>query len=82
MLLMKSLARITIVVLLGSFLLTSGGCGSGSVPVDPQGGEKQKQARINAYGPAGYTKEKGAAGPGPTAESSQAAARRKANGGQ
>ncbi len=81
MLLMKSLARITIVVVLGGFLLTSGGCGSDNVPVDPEGGEKLKQARINAYGPAGYTKEKGASGPAPAAESSQAAARRKAMGG-
>ena len=52
-------ARIAILPALAALLL-AGGCGDGSVPLDPEGGEKLRQARINAYGKSGYTAQKGA----------------------
>ncbi len=77
----KNLLRIAVSTSLGFVLLAVVGCGNDSIKLDPEGGEKLKQARINAYGPAGYTKEKGGSGSAPAAESAQAAARRKAMGG-
>ncbi len=81
---MKHLTRIAVPAGLGIFLLAAGGCGNNSVSLDPEGGEKIKQARINALGPAGASNVRGP-GPGsttPPVVNSQAAARQRAQSGR
>ncbi len=77
----KILARIAILLFLGVILQTTGGCGDGSVPLDPEGGEKLKQARINAYGKSGVSTPKGG-GASASGGGAQASARQKAGGGR
>ena len=79
----RSLASLAIVPALGAALLGAGGCGERDYPVDPEGGAKQKQARINAYGASGAPSGKptGKASSGPNL-GSQGAARQKAQAGR
>jgi hypothetical protein len=60
MLHVKNFAKLAILPALALILLASG-CGDGSPNLDPEGGEKLKQARLSAYGKNGYTSEKGTA---------------------
>ena len=71
---MRTRSRLAILLLFGFLLQAAGGCGDGSVPVDPNGGERLKQARISAYGKSGTPSGKGAN------VNSQAAARQQSQG--
>jgi hypothetical protein len=73
----KSLARIMIPPALGVVLLATNGCGSSKSPtLEPDGGEKIKQARINAYGASGTAPTRAVPGSG-VGSGSQADARQR-----
>ncbi len=77
------LANLAIVPALGAVLLAAGGCGEREYPVDPEGGARLKQARINAYGPTGAPTGKGEVkGGGLPTLNAQAAARQRAQSGR
>jgi len=76
----RVLGRVAIVPALGVVMATVFGCGNDSYPVDPEGGERLKQARINAYGKSGYDQGKQRGSQGPQDLSGQNAARQRAQG--
>jgi hypothetical protein len=76
----KNFARLALLPALALFLLADG-CGDGSPNLDPEGGEKLKQARIAAYGKTGYVSDRGTA-TSATGGGAQGAARAKAQSGR
>jgi hypothetical protein len=55
----RNVKRLAIFPTLAAVLLVAG-CQDSNPNLDPEGGEKLKQARISAYGKAGYASAKGA----------------------
>ncbi len=78
----ENLVRAVILPFLGGILLPMSGCGNGSYPVDPAGGDKLKQARINAYGPSGSPPSKGGQSAPVISGGSQGLARQKSQSGR
>ncbi len=72
----KILMRVVFPPICGLILVMAGGCGgeTTTADMDPDGGNKLKQARINAYGKAGVENSKGK--PGGAGGGSQGNARR------
>lgn len=72
----KVLMRVVFPPVCGLILMVAGGCGDGATTadMDPDGGNKLKQARINAYGKAGFESSKGK--PGGSGGGAQGNARR------